>query len=78
MEDFRWSTDYTHTDNTTTMEEYLEQHLPSNFEVIYQADSYAEIIDKTSGTQWSVHAGGDGDSFNHRIRFEPLYHRMNR
>jgi len=72
MKDFRWTTDYVHTDNTATMEEYLEQHLPSNLEVTYQEGTYAEVKDKASGTKWSIHAGGDGDSFNHRIRFLPL------
>lgn len=70
MKDFIWSTSHYHHDNTFTMNEYLEEHLPDEFECIFQDGSYAEIQHKTSKKIYGLHAGGNGDSFNHRVRFE--------
>lgn len=69
MEDFTYATDYYHVDNTFTMNDYLENHLPENFEIISQDGSFAEISDGVN--VYEVHAGGNGDSYNHRITFEP-------
>lgn len=52
------------------MNEYLEEHLPDEYECFFQDDSYAEIQHKVSGKIYGLHASGNGDSFNHRIRFE--------
>lgn len=70
MKDFIWNTPHTHSDNTVTMNEYLEEHLPEEFECFFQDGSYAEIQRKENGKIYGLHAGGDGDCFNHRIRFE--------
>ena len=52
------------------MNEYLEEHLPDEFECFFQDGSYAEIQHKVSGKIYGLHAGGNGDSFNHRVKFE--------
>lgn len=70
MEDFIWNTNHYHPDNTFTMNEYLEERLPDEFECFFQDGSYAEVQHKTSGKIYGLHAGGNSDSFNHRIRFE--------
>ena len=70
MEDFIWTTSYYHPNNTFTMNEYLDEHLPDEYECFFQDDSYAEIHHKVSGKIYGLHASGNGDSFNHRIRFE--------
>lgn len=68
MEYFTYTTDYYHADNTFTMNDYLENYLPEKFKVIFQDGSFAEISDGLN--TYEVHAGGNGDSYNHRIRFE--------
>jgi len=70
MKDFIWNTPHTHSDNTVTMNEYLEEHLPEEFECFFQDGPYAEIQHKENGKIYGLYAGGDGDCFNHRIRFE--------
>lgn len=70
MEDFVWNTNHYHPDNTFTMNEYLEEHLPEEFECFFQDGSYAEIQHKVSWKTYALHAGGNGDSFSHRIKFE--------
>lgn len=52
------------------MDEYLENYLPDEFECFFQDGTYAEIQSKTTGKIYGLHASGNGDSFNHRIRFE--------
>lgn len=70
MKDFIWNTPHEHSNNTVTMNEYLEEHLPEEFECFFQDGAYAEIQHKETGKIYAIHAGGDGDYFNHRIRFE--------
>lgn len=69
MNDYTWGTSVPHSDNTETMSDYLNNHLPENWKVLIHDGSYAEVQDE-SGSRWEVHASGDGDSFNHRVRFE--------
>lgn len=73
METFRWSTEYYHPDNQFTMDDYLMNHLPENFEIIFEDGTYAEIQNKDNGQIWGVHASGDGDSFNHKVEFEFIH-----
>ena len=72
MEDFHWSTQEPHFDNAQTMTEYLELHLANGFDPIFQDGSYAEIQNE-NGTIYGVHASGNGDSFNHKVRFEFIH-----
>ena len=67
---FYYSTEYYHPNNAFTMDDYLTNHLPEEAEIIHIDGSYAEIL--YEGKDYGVHAGGNGDSFNHHIRFELL------
>jgi len=55
------------------MNEYLENYLPEKFDCFFQDGTYAEIKDKETGAIWGIHAGGNGDSFNHKISFEFIH-----
>lgn len=68
---FYWETDYFHNDNAFTMQDFIENHLPPEFEVILDDGSYTEVLDG-KGQKWALHASGDGDFVSHRIRFEAL------
>lgn len=70
MEDFTWTTTHSHPNNEFTMNEYLDNHLPEEFECFFQDGTYAEIEHKTNKSIWGLHASGNGDFYNHRIRFE--------
>lgn len=70
MEDFIWQTEHQHPDNTFTMDEYLNEHLPENFNCFFQDGSYAEIINTNNEVMYGLNAAGNGDSFNHKITFE--------
>lgn len=72
MTDYTWSTDSPHANNTETMTDYLDNHLSSLYFCQMQDGSYAEIIDTIFGNRYAVHASGDGDFNNHRVRFELL------
>ena len=68
MKDFTYTTEYYHPDNAFTMNDYLENHLPENFTITHQDGSYAEIFDGKN--TFEVHAGGNGDCYNHKITFQ--------
>ena len=65
--DYYWSTEYYHPDNAFTMQDFLNNHLPSVFEILNVDESYAEIKNIISGLKYAVDAKGDGDSFNHIV-----------
>lgn len=69
METYYWNTENHHCDNSETMNDYLENHLPDNSEVTAQDGTYAEIIIE-SGEKYGVFSSGCGDSFNHKVEFE--------
>jgi hypothetical protein len=54
------------------MQDFLENHMPDNFDVLVDDGTYAEIRDKRTGAIWGVHASGNGDSFRHKVEFEPV------
>jgi hypothetical protein len=64
--EYRWSTDYCHWDNNQTMAEFLGV-LDDSICVVVEDGTYAEII--SDSRKYEVHAAGDGDSYNHVIRF---------
>jgi len=68
MEPYCWSTDECHFDNTATLSDYLENHLPDTHKCLWQDGNEAEVQDR-HGHIWSATAGGDGDSFNHVVTF---------
>ena len=75
METFYWNTELPLATNTDTMNDfldnYLERHCGSDYKIIKQDGTYAEI-ENSEGTTYAVHAGGDGDFVSHRVRFEAL------
>lgn len=68
METYYWKTENYHNDNNETMENYLENHIDEDIEILMVDGTYAEI--KKNGNKYEVHASGNGDSFNHKIEFE--------
>ena len=71
-ETFYWSTDYDHTDNETTMCEFLDYYLPDEYIVTFVDGTYAEITKEGTTETYSVHVSGNGDFYNHKIEFEEI------
>lgn len=65
-----WSTSYSHPDNQFTMQDFLNNHLPENAEVVHIEGTYAEVF--YEGKYFGLHASGNGDSFNHCIHWETI------
>ena len=72
METYYWETEEYHANNMVTMSDYLDNHLPDNFDVLMIDGTYAEIKDTDTGKTWAVHASGNGDSNSHKAEFAPL------
>ena len=70
MENYYWKTLVPHSDNTETMNDYLENHLNSGFLILEADGSYAKIQSLTTDAIYNVHASGNGDFNNHVVRFE--------
>ena len=70
METYKWHTIETHNNNEETMNDYLENHLPQCFDVIFEDGTYAEIQNKNTGQIFGVNASGDGDFTHHKVEFE--------
>lgn len=51
-------------------DEHFYAVFPRDSEVTFEDGSYAEVT--FSGKTYALHASGDGDFYNHRIRFELL------
>jgi Na+-transporting NADH:ubiquinone oxidoreductase subunit NqrF len=62
---FYWTTEYYHNDNSFTMNDYLDNHLPDNAKITFQDGSYAEII--INDQRYALDAKGNGDSYNHIV-----------
>ncbi len=67
MNAFKWSTEEAHVDNSTTMCDYLDNH--NMLDITFVDGTYAEGVNG-KGNKYEIHAGGDGDSFNHIITFK--------
>ena len=72
MDNFYWTTGHEHCNNMQTLSEYLEEYLPEGFEIVEIWGTYAEITDTINGGIYGVHAQGNGDFYNHMVRFEEL------
>lgn len=70
MENFNWSTEYCHHDNSFTMNDYLDNHLVEGAKIMFQEGSYAEVI--LDGQRYGLDAKGNGDSFNHIVEVVEL------
>ena len=71
MDNHYWSTDTPHFDNSETMQDYIEFIMDDDIELVTVDGTYAEIR-KPGGALFAIHAGGNGDSYNHVITFERL------
>lgn len=69
---FYWSTDYYHHDNAFTMQDFLNNHLPDDFEVIFEDGSYAEVQQHATDAIFSLDAKGNGDCFHHVVNWKFL------
>ena len=67
IEDVLMTTDEPHFDNSETMRYYLDNHCMLDITLV--DGTYAEGSN-CAGDKYAIHAGGDGDSFHHRISFE--------
>lgn len=67
---FYWTTQDYHHDNNFTMNDFLSNHLPKEATIHHIEGTYAEV--EYDGRYYGLHAGGNGDSFNHVIRWELL------
>ena len=72
MQTFYWQTDEPHSCNEVTMQDFLDNHLESKFEVLEHDGSYAEILDTETNETFAAYACGNGDFYNHKIEFEKL------
>ena len=71
MDDYIWETDEPHSDNTATMCDYLNVEMDESWTIDLIDGTYAEIT-TDFGDRYEVHASGNGDFSNHRVRFELL------
>ena len=67
MEALKWNTEEAHSDNSATMCDYLDNH--NMLDITLVDGTYAEGINAI-GEHYEIHAGGDGDSFNHIVTFK--------
>lgn len=72
METFYWYTEQPHSDNNETMTDYLDNHLPLEFTIVYQDGTMAEVRNSETGEIFEAHASGNGDFFNHKVEFNAL------
>jgi len=68
---FYWETEEYHPDNTSTLNDWLENQMEELVEIIYQSGSYCEVM-TAFGESYSLMAGGNGDSYSHKIEIEKL------
>lgn len=69
MEAIYWNTKNSHFNNSETMGDYLENE--NMLDIIMVDGSYAEGVN-CKGEKYEIHAGGNGDSFNHVITFKRI------
>jgi hypothetical protein len=65
IDSFCWTTTYFHSDNSFTMNDYLNNHLLDGAEIMFRDESYAEVM--IDGQRYGLDAKGNGDSYNHIV-----------
>lgn len=68
---FYWETEEYHPDNSFTLNDWLENQMQEEVEIKHQSGSYCEVIDGL-GDYYSLMAGGNGDSYSHKIEINKL------
>ena len=75
MEDFFWTTELPLATNEETMndflETYLKDHCGEDYEPVHTDGTYCEI-QNDKGELYGLHASGNGDFCNHRVKFVRL------
>jgi hypothetical protein len=77
MNDYIFSTTEPMSTNSDTMMYFLntDEHFYARFDsgaqIILDDGSYVEV-ENGDGEKYEVHAGGDGDFYNHRITFKKI------
>ena len=69
METYRWRTPQPHNNNNVTMDDYLNNHLPQCFDVVFEDGTYAEIKNKNTDRETLVFM-----VFNPRIDTSKVMH----
>lgn len=69
METIYWTTEEPHADNFETMWDYLENI--NMLDIAFVDGTYAEGIN-CSGQKFEIHVSGDGDFFNHKVKFKEV------
>ena len=69
MEPIYWKTEEPHYNNEATMQDYLENG--NMLDITLVDGTYAEGVN-CDGEKYEIHAGGNGDSFNHVITFKRI------
>ena len=67
MQPIYWETEEPHMNNQETMNDYLENI--NMLDITFVDGTYAEGSN-CKGDKYEIHAGGNGDSFNHVITFK--------
>lgn len=68
---FYWETEYYHPDNTFTLNDWLENQMQEDVDIIYEDGNYFEVKDE-NGEYYSLMAYGNGDSYSHQIEIEKI------
>lgn len=69
MKTYYWTTKEEHSDNTETMQNYLDE--VNMLDITHLDGTYAEGVN-CKGEKYGLHASGNGDFRNHKIEFEKL------
>lgn len=68
---FYWETEEYHHDNSITLNDWLENQMEDDVDIIYKDGGYCEVYE-AYGDTYSLMAGGNGDSYSHKIEIEKL------
>jgi|TARA_R110000851_G_C12697250_1_gene525670 hypothetical protein len=66
MDNIYWETEQSHSDNSATMQDYLENINMLDIHLVQ--GTYAEGSNG-KGERYAIHASGDGDFNHHKIEF---------
>lgn len=67
---FEWTSEHAHYDNSYTMSEYLDNHLPDGANLFSRDGSYAEVM--LGSQMYALDAKGNGDCFSHVVYATPI------
>jgi len=70
--EYRWSTEYIHHDNEETMNDFLDYHMPCDYEVVRDDGSECDVAPKEGGKIIRLNASGDGDFCHHLLKVRAI------